>query len=519
MHYLIMLLGIVSIFLLLTTLADESQMRKSRAYKLLHTDFVSWNEKNPEIPAVSLRTTQVVIGRLPSNDICLKEIDPQKRISRVHCILWWAGTQFRIAPKHVTRLKGFKLVTSRPEVFVNGISAPLGMGLPVEYGDTITICGHRFKLVNTAPDNSRPFFSDVPSPKDPQPVTPRPDPTHPTENPNNFFDMLRSLFHEWRSRRTNHTDSPPHNRKPHSFKLPRPILFIAAVAVLLCIAVGMLTSMIRPPEPAESTIGQRKEDTAAILVCGTDKDGERTDTIMLCLISGEDKRISLLSIPRDLRTTNKNGRVVRINAIYGNKGAEGMEDLMDNVALFTGYRPDGYVVFNWDTVKGLVDGMGGVTVDLKHYIRIHPPEGGEIYIPEGTQTLTGDEVLATLRYRAGYVNADIGRISVQREVVMACLDQWVKPSRIPDLYTQAKYVLENSLTDLDLSNVLWLGTTFLENRDDFQLEEQVISTIPVYSGKSYKGERADTEKLLELLNKYFNPFTSEITAEHLTITP
>ena len=480
MRYLIMLLGLAIIVLLLLTVQEESRARRTRAAELLHTDFVS---PKKEIKPVHLRTTQVTIGRLPINDICLQDIDPENRISRTHCVLWWAGTHFRIKPKYTTRLKKGKLKKSRPVVRVNGTKASARKGLAVGYGDTIDICGHYFTLVNTAPERALFFSGQVPARDDPQTVG---------------------------GRKT----SAGRTGK----RVGKIILVLTSLILAVCVAVGAWSAWVESPAAEEENpIGQRKDDTAAILICGTDREGDRTDTIMLCVISGEDRKLSLLSIPRDLRTTNSMGKTVRINAIYGNRGADGMEDLMDNVAMFTGYRPDGYVVFDWQLVKDLVDHMGGVDVHLDHHIRVHT-DGVEVYVPEGDHHLDGEMALAALRYRAGYVNADIGRVEVQRIVVKACLEQWVRLGNLPKLMKEAQFVLEESLTDLTIGNVVWMGQTFLSCGGDLELNEGVIKTAPVYIDGKYKGERAVQDDLLEMLNEDFNPFCEAIEEAHLNIT-
>lgn len=496
MHYLIMLLGVATVVLLLGSLGTESRRRKEQAARLMHTQLVSLTN---EIEPVTLDTTQVYIGRLPSNDICLERIDPQNRISRIHCILWWTGNGFRIAPKYTTRIKNFRIQTSRPVVLVSTQEAPPYTGLPVEYeNDVIEICKHRFKLVNTAPQEAPRPFSDMYATGTPQ---------------QGFPAQLRRVLAGLAGKASRNPRDPRARKRSL-----RPLLMGAAALVLVIgVALSLFFAWLRPPTPAESAIGSRKEDTATVLVCGTDQDGERTDTIMLCMISGEDRRLSILSLPRDLRTTTKSGKIVRLNAVYANGGAEGMEDLMDNVALFTGYRPDGYVVFNWDLVENLVDRMGGVTVTLQYEINI-PAEGYTIHIPTGEQHLNGEQALATLRQRDGYDNADIDRVAVQRDVVLACLDQWVTPSRLPALCGQAGYVLDHALTDLSLSNMLWFGSTFMLNRDEMEIVEEVVPRTPVWVNGAYKGERAELSGLLELLNTSFNPFDGEITEDMLFIT-
>ena len=473
MNYIILLLGLAIIPLLFSTLKEESRSRRKKAAELLHTDFVCVKPGN--IPPIHLRTTQVTIGRLRSNDICLESLDPHNKVSPTHCILWWADNHFRIAPRSTTRYKNGKLHTTHPVVYVEDNKVSVGSSHPVKYGDRISICGHIFKLVNTAPDSA----------------------------PTTEFGGL-----VMRSKPRAAENSISKNRPVYKV-----MLALVALVLAVCVAVGGWFTWVESPADGDSAIGQRKDGTVSILICGTDREGERTDTIMLCQLSKEDRSLSLLSIPRDLRTTNSSGKVVRINAIYRNRGAEGMEELMDNVSMFLGYRPDGYVVFDWDLVKELVDNMGGVTVNLDHHIRVD-----DVYFPAGEQTLDGEMALAALRYRAGYANADIGRVAVQRIVVKACLEQWVSPEHLPKLLSQAEYVLDNAITDLTMSNVLWLGTTYLSCGSDMEMTETVIKTAPVYSNNAYKGEQAIVSELLKILNEDFNPFHGEITEEHLSIT-
>ena len=73
---------------------------------------------------------------------------------------------------------------------------------------------------------------------------------------------------------------------------------LTALLVLALVIVGGLCLLVRPPR-AEGEQRQRKRDTATILICGTDADGTRTDTMMLLYLSGSERKVNLLSLPRD----------------------------------------------------------------------------------------------------------------------------------------------------------------------------------------------------------------------------
>lgn len=290
---------------------------------------------------------------------------------------------------------------------------------------------------------------------------------------------------------------------------------VLAVLALLVAAAVFVSSLMPMPLSGES-IGARKDDTAAILLCGTDKDGTRTDTMMLILLDGKENRVGLLSLPRDTLTTTDSGKKAKLNSAYGRNGGgkEGMEWTMTYVQRIIGYRPDGYILVDMELVPKIVDLMGGVDVHLDHHIRVET-DGVEVYVPAGDQHLDGEEVLATLRYRYGYYNADLGRVEVQRMVIGECMKQWVSPAKLSLLPEALELIREESLTNLSAGNFLWIGKTILKGMDNMTSD-----TLPGYAdmrgGASYFV--LYPEKVAELINESYNPYTVDIDADDLDIT-
>ena len=287
--------------------------------------------------------------------------------------------------------------------------------------------------------------------------------------------------------------------------------------MLLALVVGgllLVGSFFRMPV-SEDSLGSRKEKTATVLLCGTDKDGTRTDTMMLLYLDGAENRIGLLSLPRDTYTITDEGKKAKLNAAYGRNGCgeEGMEWTMTYVQRTIGYRPDGYILVDMELVPKIVDLMGGVDVHLDHHIRVHT-DGVEVYVPKGDQHLNGEEVLATLRYRYGYRDADLGRVEVQRMVISQCMKQWVRPSKLALLPQALELVREESLTDLSVSNFLWIGKTILTGMSDMTSD-----TLPGYpdmrGGVSYYILRPD--EVAQLINESYNPYHVVIDADDLDI--
>ena len=289
------------------------------------------------------------------------------------------------------------------------------------------------------------------------------------------------------------------------------ILAVVALAVAAVLFVGSFFEM---PVSSE-TIGERKEKTATILLCGTDKDGTRTDTMMLLYLDGAENRIGLLSLPRDTLTRTSEGKRAKLNSAYGRNGCgeEGMNWTLNYIQDIIGYRPDGYILVDMELVPRIVDLMGGVDVHLDHHIRVHT-DGVEVYVPAGDAHLNGEEVLATLRYRYGYYNADLGRVEVQRMVITECMKQWVTPAKLALLPDALELVQSESLTDLTVGNFLWIGKTILTGMNDMTSD-----TLPGYAdmrgGASYFVLYPD--QVAELINESYNPYNTVIDVDDLQI--
>ena len=305
------------------------------------------------------------------------------------------------------------------------------------------------------------------------------------------------------------------NRRKGRRKRRNPSGVLIGLVVLVAALALVFSSMVRMPLSSDS-LGTRKPDTATILLCGTDKDGTRTDTMMLLYLDGGENRIGLLSLPRDTLTTTDSGKRAKLNSAYGRNGCgeKGMDWVMTYVQRIIGYRPDGYILVDMELVPKMVDLMGGVDVHLDHHIRVET-DGVEVYVPAGDAHLNGEEVLATLRYRYGYYNADLGRVEVQRMVIKACMEQWVSVAKLGKLDDALELIREESLTDLSASNFLWIGKTILSGMDNM-----TSHTLPGYAdmrgGASYFV--LYPEKVAALINESYNPYNRAIDADDLKIT-
>ena len=150
------------------------------------------------------------------------------------------------------------------------------------------------------------------------------------------------------------TPKPKKKKKKHRF-----LKFLLVLAILLGGLGFWLSTLFVKPE-TDRPIGERKKDAVTILLCGTDMEGTRTDTMMLLYICAEEKAVNLVSLPRDTLTHTTSGKNAKLNSAFGrNNGkedpVEGMENLMLYVRDIIGYMPDGYMLIN---LEGFVDVPG-----------------------------------------------------------------------------------------------------------------------------------------------------------------
>ncbi|MCQ2418751.1 MAG: LCP family protein [Clostridia bacterium] len=312
------------------------------------------------------------------------------------------------------------------------------------------------------------------------------------------------------ARRTN----PPKRRTPmreEAVNVPKKKKHTGAIiliALVLVLALTFFAGILLYPKRPDAT-KMKKGDVATILIAGTDKDGTRTDTIMLLYIDRDAEEINLLSLPRDL-LTYVDGNPMKLNAVYGYGGCgeKGMELLMDEMVDRIGFRPDGYVLFDFDAVEELIDRMGGITFDVPCEMDYEDPaQSLSIHLKEGKQRLNGEEALWVLRYRSGYALADLKRVEVQRDLIKAALEQWVSLRKLPRGASALFSLKDGTTTDLSTRNFAWAAKAVRS----IGLSGMQTATLPGEWRSPYYYPFAQDGA--DLLNRYFNPTTRTITEE------
>lgn len=150
--------------------------------------------------------------------------------------------------------------------------------------------------------------------------------------------------------------------------------------------------------------------------------GQRSDTIMVMRVDGSESR--MLSIPRDLFVTVA-GTESRINTAYNEGPATLIETVQDNLDIPV-HR---YLEVDFVTFAGLVDAVGGVTIDFPN--PAFDDSSGLAVEQSGPVELDGTQALAYVRSRQ-YTEVvggervtdptgDLGRVLRQQQFLRALL--------------------------------------------------------------------------------------------------
>lgn len=198
-------------------------------------------------------------------------------------------------------------------------------------------------------------------------------------------------------------------------------------------------------------------DPYYVLLLGTDgRPGEtdyRADTIILARIDPPNKRVTLLSIPRDTMVEWK-GTTMKINGVHTYDGAAGMVQIVSEKC---GVQISHYAEIAFDGLSTLTDAMGGVTVDVDQYMKDTENFDDVTELEPGVQTLDGAQALFYCRCRH-FPDGDYTRMRHQRTFIKAMLNQLLAtndPKKIVGLVDATADVIS---TDLSVSDIVTLAS-------------------------------------------------------------
>ena len=193
-----------------------------------------------------------------------------------------------------------------------------------------------------------------------------------------------------------------------------------------------------------------------VLILGADRTGH-SDSLQLVHTDPGRHLVSTLSLPRDLLVPipGRAGRA-KLNQAYAEGGAP---LAVRTVTGLTGLRVNHAVIVDFAGFRGLVDALGGITIDSPEAIRSRF-DGITYRFPKGRQTLDGRRALAYARVRKNALNpadSDVSRGVHQQQVLRAIRHELVSPRSLLRLRTIGRELAEPLATDMSANQILSLG--------------------------------------------------------------
>jgi len=220
------------------------------------------------------------------------------------------------------------------------------------------------------------------------------------------------------------------------------VALVAGVAFAAFWFIRLQTNITKAPLSAAETrnaddaLANDKTDRLQILILGSDtRDGKNaeygstedssgyghSDVMMLLDISADNKRVNVLSFPRDLLVdvpqctdrTNNQTFPARSGVMINEAMAEaGIGCAVDTVNKLTGLEIDHFMMADFNAVKELSKAVGGVNVCVSD--PVFDPDS-RLRLPKGDSLVEGEQALAFLRTRHAFGDGgDLGRIKGQQ---------------------------------------------------------------------------------------------------------
>lgn len=259
-----------------------------------------------------------------------------------------------------------------------------------------------------------------------------------------------------------------------------------------------------------------REGVYNILICGTDGDGYRTDTIIIAHLDVNTHMTALLSIPRDAVVPRADGGIMKINSVYAGGKQTGMDRLKTRLAAMLGFAVDGYVLVDLEAFQKTVELVGGVWFDVPQDM-YYTDASQDLYIDlkQGYQLLDGEQAMGLVRYRKGYASQDIQRTKVQQDFLKALAKQCVQIGNLTKLQEFAEIFATYVTTDLTVGNMLYYAQELLKCDFDALLSYTAAGEGMTINGISYYPLYAGS--LLTIVNESFNPYETDITSANISL--
>jgi LCP family protein required for cell wall assembly len=256
-------------------------------------------------------------------------------------------------------------------------------------------------------------------------------------------------------------------------------------------------------EGSLSTMKQASERVTRFLVMGCDRSARLADCVMVITVNEGSGAVSVVQIPRDTYAEYTSRDYKKLNGILQEKGETGAKSFLSQAL---GVPLDYFLILDLDCLDRVVDAIGGVDLEVPMDMYYSDPDGGlEIDLSKGYHHLSGDEAEQFVRYRAGYANADLGRLDAQKLFLRAFVKKCNTLSS-KEKISLVFSVLTKVQTDIDLPAAIRMAGLF----GNFNADAIPMATLPGQAVHGRSGAwyySVNRQGAIRLLNELLLPQT------------
>jgi polyisoprenyl-teichoic acid--peptidoglycan teichoic acid transferase len=211
-----------------------------------------------------------------------------------------------------------------------------------------------------------------------------------------------------------------------------------------------------------------------ILAFGIDetKNVKRADSIMVIHINEKNKRMGVLSIPRDTRISIPGYGKTKANHAFAHGGTK---LLTQSISDFLGIPIDYFIKINLKGVEAIIDEIGGISININKDL-YYVDQAGDLFIDlkKGNQSLTGKQAIEYLRFRQDK-EGDIGRIQRQQKFINSFASRAISASKLLGTKRIIKQINKNIITNLSTGQMINLA---VQSSQIFRQGSIEANTVP-----------------------------------------
>lgn len=262
-----------------------------------------------------------------------------------------------------------------------------------------------------------------------------------------------------------------------------------------------------------------QKSSVNVLLCGVDKDGYRTDVLILAQLNLITNKINMVQFSRDTYV-DINHVDKKINSAYGyNKETQLFKEVE---YILKGVKVDKFMLVNINGFHEIIDALGGVEFDVPMNMDYDDPyQDLHIHLSKGVQTLNGEKAEQLVRFRKDNDGKDIesllgrSRIDVQRDFIYAAIKQVFTIKNVTKIPKLISIATDNVTTNLSYEDFEKYAPLVLNLDADSVNVMALPGEDKILGGGWYFIH--DPVATAQMVAEYFIPSQEEISTQELAI--